>query len=131
MSETKLVSAILEALAIEPGVVAWRNAQLTARRGGRAVRAGLGTGSADIIACVDGRFVGIEVKDTKGVLSGEQYAWGLAVREQGGVYGVAYSVPDARQIIAIARQSPRDPAANSASLSRSSEAKSRMVTRRR
>jgi len=134
VSETKLVSAILDALAAEPGVVAWRNS--VGARGHR--RFGLGVGSADIIACVDGRFLALEVKDAKGVQSDEQQRWGNSVWLHGGHYVIVRSVAAARKAVAWARQRvewtrqpPRDPAANSATLSRSSEVKSRMVTRRR
>ena len=122
MSETKLVSAILDALAAEPGVVAWRNS--VGARGHR--RFGLGVGSADIIACVApaGRFVGLEAKAADGVLSNPQYEWGLDVRENGGVYGVVYSVADARRVIAHARDQTR-------AMPMTCQGKSRNVTRRR
>lgn len=101
MSETQLVKSILAALAIEPGVVAWRNS--VGSRGFR--KFGLGTGSADIIACVapHGRFVGIECKVPDGIMSEPQYEWGMTVRSRGGVYGVVYSVAEARRLIASAR----------------------------
>jgi hypothetical protein len=103
VSETQLVKAILDALKLEPGVVAWRNS--VGSRGFR--KFGLGTGSADIIAVVApyGRFVGIETKAADGILSEPQYYWGLSVRECGGIYGVAYSVAEARNLIHQARSS--------------------------
>jgi len=103
MSETQLVSAILDALAVEPGVLAMRNAQLTARRSGRAVRAGLGKGSADIIACVDGLFVGIEVKLPGQPWDEEQENWACKLWRAKGEYYLVRSVQQARQAIAAAR----------------------------
>jgi hypothetical protein len=106
VSETQLLIAILEALAVEPGVVAWRNAQVTARRSGRAVKAGLGTGSADIIACVgpNGRFLGLEVKLPGEELSEAQKWWWSDVADQGGAYAVVHSVDEARRAVQDARR---------------------------
>jgi len=101
VSETQLVKAILGALKLERGVVAWRNS--VGNRGFR--KFGLGEGSADIIAVVapSGRFVGIEAKCPDGILSVPQFNWGLDVRKHGGIYGVVYSVDDARKLIQLAR----------------------------
>lgn len=52
----------------------------------RGVRYGLGTGSADLIACVRGRFVAIEVKAPGKKLRPEQEMWGNVVTESGGLY---------------------------------------------
>lgn len=126
MSETQLVSAILEALELEPGVVAWRNN--TGRKG--RVSFGLGKGSADIICAVApwGRFVALEAKDEKGKQSDEQQRWGNAVWLHGGVYAICRSVLDARSAIDYARGQK---GTADGTLSRSSEVKSRSVTRRR
>jgi len=103
LSETQLVSAILDALRLEPGVMAMRNAQLTARRSGRAVRAGLGKGSADIIACVDGLFVALEVKLPRGNWDEDQERWARRLWRAKGEYYLVTSVQQARQAIAAAR----------------------------
>lgn len=97
MSETQLVKSILDALAIEPGVVAWRNS--VGNRGH--LRFGLGTGSADIICCVEpnGRFVGLECKVADGILSIPQWEWGQSVLRCGGAYVVIHSVLEALRVV--------------------------------
>jgi len=104
MSEVDLQSAILEALAWVPNVVAWRN-NAGARKGGR-LRYGLANGAADIIAIVGpaGRFLAIEVKGPKGRLSTQQEEWGSIVEMHGGVYVVAKSVADVMNALRRARE---------------------------
>jgi len=139
MSETQLVSAILEALELEPGVVAWRNNTGLMYSGGRAIRYGLGKGSPDIVCCILpwGRFLGLEAKVEDGILSADQGRWRDKLRKGGGgSYFVVRSVADARRAVVEARRLPmtrpaRDQEASSDKLSRSSEVKSRSVTRRR
>ena len=106
MSETELVTSVLSALALEPGVVAWRNNTGMARVHGSHVRFGLGSGSADIIGILrpGGRFVALECKTEKGKASLEQHAWRTRVEEHGGVYGLVRSVQEARDVIAQARR---------------------------
>jgi len=109
MSETDLVIAILEALALEPGVIAWRNAQITARRSGRPVRGGLGAGSADIIACVGpmGSFLAIEAKSPKGKARPAQITWRADLEAHGGIYVVVRSVREALEAVRLVRDGGR------------------------
>ncbi len=108
MSEQALTRAIVDRLNIAPGVVAWRNNTGVARIRGSHVRYGLGVGSADVIACVEGRFVGIEVKLPKGEgASGDQLAWMGEVRRQGGFACVVRSVEEALAAVERARRGER------------------------
>lgn len=107
MSETDLVSNILDALAVEPGVFAWRNNTGAYRRGKNFIRYGK-KGSADVFAVVRttgpaGRFVGIECKVDKNDMDDDQKRFAANVRRVGGFYGVARSVADARNIIVAAK----------------------------
>lgn len=56
-------------------------------------------GTPDILACVSGRFVAIEVKSERGRVSPLQAAQIRAIREAGGIAGVARSVEDAEKIL--------------------------------
>jgi hypothetical protein len=140
MSETQLVSAILAALALEPGVVAWRNNTGMMYSGGRAIRYGLGKGSPDIVCCVApwGRFLGLEAKVEDGALSADQGRWRDAVRRGGGgSYYVVRSVADARRAVIEARRLPvarqliETAPEQTSSMPRTCQHKSRSVTRRR
>jgi hypothetical protein len=106
MSETELVSSILQALALEPGVVVWRNNTGQARLHGSHVKFGLGIGSADIIGLVrpTGRFIALECKTEKGRASFAQFAWRNVVEENGGIYGLVRSVEEARDVVRLARR---------------------------
>lgn len=97
MSETDLVSAVLRALSLEPGITAWRNNVGEARVHGAHVRYGLGVGSADIIGLLwgSGRFFALECKTERGKLRVEQILWGRRVQEFGGHYAVVRSVEEA------------------------------------
>jgi hypothetical protein len=105
VSETQLVSSILDALAIEPGVVAWRNNNGTIKRGRRYVRFGLSKGAADIVAIVGpaGRFLALECKTAKGKQSQDQIDWALEVKFAGGLYAMVRSVQEARDAVRAAR----------------------------
>lgn len=106
MSETRLVYSILDALAKEPGVVAWRNNTGQARIHGSHVRYGLGNGSADIIAIVGprGRFLALECKLEKEKQRQAQIEWQLEVEFMGGKYVVVRSVAEARAAVKAARE---------------------------
>ena len=94
-AHTALVNAVMHALhAI--GILAWHNQVgkgFTAR--GTHIRYGLCPGSADIIACVHGAFVGLEIKTGKGTREPNQIAWAKAVNEAGGLAVVVRSVEEA------------------------------------
>lgn len=104
MSEGKIQDDIRVALSDEPGLVLWRNNVGVAehQRGAR-VAYGLAPGSADLIGCLDGRFIALEVKTATGRVATAQTQWLDLVRRFGGFAAVVRSVDDARAAIARAR----------------------------
>lgn len=91
MSEHALQTAVIDALNAMPGVRAYRNNTGAIKKAGRYIAYGLRafhkeTGGADIIACVDGLFVAIELKDKGEKPKEEQYAWGEALERAGGIW---------------------------------------------
>jgi hypothetical protein len=75
----------------------WRNnsgASKTER--GSFVRAGM-PGSPDIICCIDGNFVGLEVEGPKGELSDAQKELQRNVEKAGGRYHVVRSIDDVQK----------------------------------
>lgn len=95
MSEAVTLSQILLAIGRLPGAIFWRNQTgALPSRTGRIVRFGL-VGSPDIIGCVNGRFVGIEVKNARGRQSDAQVNFQRAFEKSGGIYILARSVDDA------------------------------------
>lgn len=55
------------------------------------------SGVPDIIACVNGKFVGIEVKKPGGVISALQQANIRLIEQSGGIAFVAYSLEEAKR----------------------------------
>lgn len=100
-AETALMQAILLRLSAEPGVAIWRNNCGVAEhwKNGATkpdtVRYGLAPGSADLIGCVRGRFVALEVKTPAGRVSPEQAQWLALVERNGGIGRVVRSVSEA------------------------------------
>lgn len=103
MSEGHIQDAIRLALTDEPGLVVWRNNTGVAEHRGARVRYGLAVGSADLIGCLNGRFVALEVKTAVGRASTEQRQWLDLVRRNGGFAAVVRSVEEAHAAIARAR----------------------------
>ena len=100
---TDLVLAIVHALRAH-GVLCWRNETglgYTAR--GTHLRYGLCPGSADIIACVGGVFVGLECKTGSARREPDQIAWARAVNEAGGRAVVVRSVNEATEACLLKR----------------------------
>lgn len=97
-AHTDLVRSIL--LTISPLGLAWSNdtVGLAYDRNGRPFKAGL-TGSSDILACIKGRFVGIECKTGKGQLSTPQRRFRDALAKAGGIFIEARSVADVTTIL--------------------------------
>lgn len=56
-------------------------------------------GDPDIVACVGGRFVGIEAKTWRGVQSAVQRTRQHQIEAAGGIYVLARSVDDVRQAL--------------------------------
>ena len=89
-NETKLQSAIIDALEAA-GYHPMRNNSGAMKR--RYV-VGLGAGSADIILCINGRFVALEIKDGS-EQSSAQKAWQAEIEGDGGLYFLVTSVREA------------------------------------
>lgn len=118
-AETGLQAAIVDALALEPGLVIWRNATGVYRGYGGRVRAGLPKGSADLVGvltidgaellfggsrrAVIGRFIALEVKRPGEEPEAHQVAWLADVQARGGFACVVRSPAEARAAIAAAR----------------------------
>lgn len=83
------------------GVVFWRNTvgqytEFDAKTNGeRIIHYGLGKGSADLIGCVHGRFIGLEVKQPGKNPEQHQVLWTALVRAKGGLVATVRSVDDA------------------------------------
>jgi len=103
VSEGHIQDEIRLALSDEPGLVLWRNNTGVAEHRGARVRYGLAVGSADLIGCLDGRFIALEVKTSTGRATPEQRQWLDLVRRYGGFACVVRSVDEARAAIARAR----------------------------
>lgn len=56
-------------------------------------------GIPDIICCIKGRFVGIEVKDGDNKPSELQKAHGRQIKKAKGIFGVAYNVEDVKKLL--------------------------------
>lgn len=69
----------------------------------RRIHYGLSKGSFDIICCVEGVFLGMEVKTGAGVLTPDQRLWGAAIEACGGIAREVRSVDDALAAIEEAR----------------------------
>jgi len=91
MKHSDLVNQIL--LYLSPLGVAWSNATGAVKTEDRFLRYGL-KGSSDILACIGGRFVGVEVKVGRDRQSDAQCRFEAAITRAGGVYILARSVDD-------------------------------------
>jgi len=96
--ESRVVASVLAYLAHLPGCFAWRNNSGVARIGGRVVRFG-GVGSADILCCYRGRFIGVECKAAGGRQSPLQARWQKKLEAAGGLYFLARSVEDVSEAV--------------------------------
>lgn len=88
MTHSDLVNRIL--LAVSPLGLAWSNATGAVHHDGRMLRYGL-KGSADILACIGGRMVGIEAKVGRDAWRTPQRAFADALTRAGGLYILARS----------------------------------------
>lgn len=87
--EKDIVAAILRLLKKRPRCFAWKT------HGGMYGTAGI----PDIIACVDGRFVALEVKQPGGKPTRLQEITLGKIREAGGIAAVVTSVQEAKQTL--------------------------------
>ncbi len=105
-SEEQVLGAILEWLQIVARDGVWATVE---PRGGfirgkptRKVYAA-GIGVPDIVGCLGGRFVGIEVKARTGKLRDSQRDFGSRIQENGGFFVVCRNLDDVEQAIARIR----------------------------
>lgn len=91
MKENDIVRAILKYLKTVPHCFAWKE------HGGMYGTAGI----PDIIACLDGRFYGFEVKTEVGKPTALQEATIRKIRSAGGTAVVVRSVDEVKRIIEI------------------------------
>lgn len=89
--EKDIVAAILRHLKHRPRCFCWKT------HGGMYGTAGI----PDIIACVDGRFVGLEVKQPGGKLSQLQETTIEKIRTAGGVAAMVTSVDEAKRALPV------------------------------
>lgn len=105
VTEKQIETAILQFLSTIRGCKAWKN-QTTGifdphRKVYRTLKGKYtGKGSADILACIGGHFVAIEVKKPTGsVVSIHQYKFLEEIRNAGGVAFIARSVDDVKRTL--------------------------------
>ncbi len=100
MKESDILRACMIALS-EAGCTVWRqNVGVLRNENGVPIRFGLCVGSSDLIGITpDGRFLAIETKTAKGRIRPEQQRFIDAVREKGGIAGIARSPEDALDLL--------------------------------
>lgn len=110
-TETTLQTKIRLALGLVPGLVIFRNNVGTATHvnpgTGREQRVAYGVGGpggSDLIGCLRGRFIALEIKTEKGRVSAEQHGFLECVRANGGFAAIVRSVDDAVAAIERARR---------------------------
>lgn len=90
-------------LAIPQYGVAWLNSKVTYRNGLRIARPGLGTGSLDLIACINGRFVALDAKTGGATLKKDQRMFCDLVRRNGGIAQGFSSLDELHEILSSLR----------------------------
>ncbi len=71
---------------------------------GRTWTSGMGPGSSDLVCCVAGKWVSLEVKTAKGVAQANQLAFAEELREAGGVYAIVRSPQEAIDVVMAVRR---------------------------
>ena len=101
MKESDIMRACMLALS-EAGCLIWRqNVGTLKNAAGIPIRFGLCVGSSDLIGIApDGRFLAVEIKTSKGRATSEQVNFIEAVRNRGGIAGIARSPADALALLA-------------------------------
>ncbi len=84
----------IRAVILSLAVIVKTNAQV-----GRTHRGGLGAGSADLMCCINGRWVELEVKMPDGKQSPIQRQHQVEVMQAGGVYAVVRSPEEALCVV--------------------------------
>jgi hypothetical protein len=110
MTEAQILAAIRLALGRIPDLVLWRNTTgVTSEfdpktHETRTIRYGLAPGGADLVGCLAGRFIGLEVKTDTGRPTDEQSRWLDLVRLKGGFAAIVRSPAEALAAIERARR---------------------------
>jgi hypothetical protein len=97
MSEMDLVNSIIAYLQYQGAVAIRINAGMRIIEnpdGTNRVMRGAPAGTPDIIACVKGRFIGIECKDGKNKMTKYQEAFKGMIIDAGGIHILAYKLED-------------------------------------
>lgn len=81
------------------GAIVWRNNTGAYKDGDRYIRYGLCVGSSDIIGIYRGRFLAIEVKTKRGVVSKNQEKFLKTVNNAGGIGFVARTADDVKKVL--------------------------------
>lgn len=97
--ESTILANIRLALGQIPECDFQRLSQGFSEAGGRKFRVGMTPGAADLIGCVLGRFVALEVKTDVGRLSEEQIRWADRMRRVGGVVATVRTVSEALAVV--------------------------------
>ncbi len=114
VNEGQIQDSVRLILGADRASVWWRNNVGVAKTDrGAVVRFGLFPGSADLIGCFRGRFVGVELKTPVGRQSPEQKKWQRQVEDRGGgLYFIVRSEDDAHALLAeLHRRFPAQEAA--------------------
>lgn len=99
MREATLLRDIRLALGRIQGCDFQRLSQGRMRKNGRTFRVGLTPGAPDLIGCVLGRYVALEVKTTTGKVTAKQARWHKRMRRVGAIVEVVRSVTDAVTVV--------------------------------
>jgi hypothetical protein len=104
MIHNDLVNAAL--LTLAPHGFPWKNSTGALKDGtGRLVRYGL-PGSSDVLACIKGRFVGVECKVGRDRMSEQQHRFTNAIRRNEGIILLLHAAADENPIEAASRLIP-------------------------
>lgn len=100
MKELDIQRLIMLALS-EAGCLIWRNnTGVLKNAAGIPIKFGLCVGSSDLIGIAPGgRFMAVEIKTAKGRITPEQMRFIEAVRNRGGIAGIARSPEDALDLL--------------------------------
>jgi hypothetical protein len=99
--EARVLRDIEIAVGALPGVLVRRGAVMVQdiATGRRRFLPGLGPGTPDLVVCVEGRWVGLEVKGDDGRPEPTQLDMQRHIRAAGGVYEFVWSTEEARGVI--------------------------------
>ena len=102
MSEQDLVNAIKDLIYLRGGIPIRINSGMivvTSNEGKTRVIKGADRGTADIIACFQGRFLAIECKMPGNKMTKHQEAFAEEVIRAGGIHCLAYSLDDVQRLL--------------------------------